>query len=149
MGKFADSLTAWAAETDARMTAVYRMSVDLLGEEMSTTAAGGGKVPFKDGNLYRSVLASTQGMPKISEGPFSGGNVGAVAATLELGQPVWLGYQAAYARRVNYGFVGADKLGRVYNQSGAHFLEYAIEMWPTIVKLASEQAELSVKARKK
>jgi len=149
MGAFADNLTEWAQKTEARILATYRFSVELLGEEMATTRSGGGKVPFQTGNLARSVLASTEAMPKTSEEPSVGSNVSAVAATLSMSQPVYLGYQAAYARRVNYGFVGADKLGRVYNQSGAHFLEYAISMWPTIVRLAAEQTELSVKARKK
>lgn len=149
MGAFADNLTQWAKDTEARTLAVYRLSVELLGEEMSTTPAGGGKVPIQTGNLARSVLASTDGMPKTSDAPSTGSNVGAVTATLRIDQPVWLGYQAKYARRVNSGFVGADKLGRVYNQSGAHFVEYAIEMWPTIVRLAAEHTEAQVKARKK
>lgn len=149
MGAFSDNLTKWAQETEARMTAVYRLSVELLAEEMSTTRAGGGKVPIQTGNLARSVLASTDGMPKTTETIPAGSTVGVVTSMLKLNQPVWLGYQAAYARRVNYGFVGADKLGRVYNQSGAHFLEYSIAMWPTIVKLAAEHTELQVKARKK
>lgn len=149
MGAFADQLTEWAKKTEARTEAVYRRSVELLADEMGTTKPNGGRVPVLTTNLSKSVLASTTAMPKTAPGPFSGSDVGAVVATLKLGQPIWLGYQAVYARRVNYGFVGADKLGRVFNQQGAHFVEYAIEMWPTIVQLAAEDTQARVEARKK
>ncbi|MDL5036846.1 hypothetical protein QRD40_10860 [Comamonas sp. Y6] len=141
MGAFADQLSAWGKQTEARMEAIYRRSVKLLADEMATTKPQGGRVPFESGNLARSLVASTQGMPKTSTAPTAGATVGVVIATLKLEQPVWLGYQAIYARRQNYGFVGADKLGRVFNQQGAHFVEYAIEMWPIIVKLAAEDTQ--------
>lgn len=145
MGAFADQLSAWGKQTEARMEAIYRRSVKLLADEMATTKPQGGRVPFESGNLARSLVASTQGMPKTATGPFSGSNVGVVAATLQLDQPAWIGYQAIYARRMNYGYVGADKLGRVFNQQGNYFLEYAIEKWPQIVAQAAKEME----ARKK
>lgn len=141
MGAFADALSAWAKETEARTEAVYRRSVDLLAEEMTRTKPNGGRVPIRDGNLYKSLVASKTGMPNTSEGPFPGFDIGAVTATLKMGQPVWLGYQAAYARRMNYGFVGADKLGRVYNQAGNYFVEGAIAKWPQIVAQAAKEVE--------
>ena len=49
---------------------------------------------------------------------------------------MWLGYQAIYARRQNYGSVGADKLGRGFNQAGSYFVEGAIEKGPQIVAQA-------------
>lgn len=96
-------------------------------------------VPFQTGNLYKSLLASKDAMPPTSEGPFTGSNVGLVAATLTAKQFVFLGYQARYARRVNSGLVGADSLGRVYNQSGAHFVEGAVKKWPRIVRQAATE----------
>ena len=149
MGAFADQLTEWAKKTEARTEAVYRRSIELLADEMMTTKPQGGRVPELTTNLSKSLLASTQAMPTTAEGPFSGSDVGAVVATLKLSQPIWLGYQAVYARRQNYGFVGADKLGRVFNQQGSYFVEYAIEMWPTIVQLAAEEIQTKVEARKK
>lgn len=145
MGAFADQLSAWGKQTEARMEAIYRRSVKLLADEMATTKPQGGRVPFESGNLARSLVASTQGMPKTATGPFSGSNVGVVAATLQLDQPAWIGYQAIYARRMNYGYVGADKLGRVFNQQGSYFLEYAIEKWPQIVAQAAKEMEAGKK----
>lgn len=141
MGAFADQVSAWAKETEARTQAVYRRSVELLAEEMTRTQANGGRVPRDTGNLYKSLLASTQGMPKTADTKFSGVDVGAVTNTLKLGQSVWLGYQAVYARRMNYGFVGSDKLGRVYNQAGNYFVESAIAEWPNIVEKASKEVQ--------
>ena len=146
---FKQLVSEWAKQSEARLTAVYRRSFELLGEEMATTVPEGGRVPFKTGNLARSVLASKDGLPEATSGPPRGSNVGLVAATLKMDETAWIGYQAVYARRMNYGFVGADSLGRVYNQEGFHFIEYAIAVWPTIVELASEDIQARVEARKK
>ncbi|WP_313237890.1 hypothetical protein [Delftia acidovorans] len=148
MAGFAEMIGKWAAETEARTQAVYRRSVELLAEEMAKTKPQGGRVPFESGNLARSLVASTQGMPKTSTTPTAGATVGVVIATLKLNQPIWLGYQAIYARRQNYGFVGADVLGRVFNQAGSHFLEGAIDAWPQIVAQAAKETQDSVEARK-
>lgn len=142
---FAKQIGAWASETQERLTAVHRRYVVLLGEEMSTTKPQGGRVPFDTGNLARSLLASTQAMPKTAEGPFDGGDVGLVAATLQPHEPVWIGYQAKYSRRRNYGFVGQDKLGRTYNESGDHFVEGAIAKWPQIVAQAAKETQANAK----
>lgn len=145
---FAAQVGKWASQTEARLTAVRRRSIELLGDEMARTKANGGRVPFQTGNLYRSLVASTSGMPKISTGPFSGGSIGAVTATLNNNQPVWLGYQAAYARRREFGFIGADSLGRVYNDSGDYFVTGAIANWENIVRQAEKEMQTSVESRK-
>jgi hypothetical protein len=141
MGAFADQLSSWAKETEKRTEAVYRRSVELLAEEMTRTKANGGRVPVDTGNLYKSLLASKQAMPRTAEGPFPGFDIGAITASLKMSEPVWLGYQASYARRINSGFVGADKLGRVYNQHGNYFVEGAIAAWPQIIAQAAKEVE--------
>lgn len=133
---FSASVGAWASKSKKRITSVYRLSITYLGEELVRTKPQGGKVPFLTGNLARSLLASTSEMPKTSDTASSGSNVGLVAATIEPNQAVYIGYQAIYARRQNYGFVGADVLGRVYNQPGSYFVEGAIAKWPEIVDRA-------------
>jgi len=149
MAGFADSVGAWAAETEARLTAVWRGSIDMLAEEMALPRGAGGRLPHLTGNLMNSLLASTAGMP-AQGGPdakYAGSNVGTVTATLGLEQTVWLGFQANYARRQNYGFVGQDALGRTYNQEGSHFVEYAVQMWPVIVGLVAEDVKSRVTSR--
>lgn len=143
---FAASVSDWARQSEARLTAVRRRSIELLAEEMTRTKPNGGRVPFDTGFLYRSLVASISGMPTI--GKSSGGDIGAVTATLNNNQNVWLGYQAVYARRMNYGFVGADSLGRVYNQAGNYFVEGAIANWENIVRQAANEIQTSVESRK-
>ena len=138
MGQFAAIIDQWTKETEQRMTAVWRQSIDDLADHMNTTRDNGGRLPKLTGNLMRSLLASTSAMPATGEpdAKYSGQDVGLVTAGLRLDQTVWLGYQAIYARRLNYGFVGEDSLGRNYNQAGAHFVEGAIAEWPNIVRMA-------------
>lgn len=141
MARFSAAVGAWASATEKRLSAVHKKAVEKLAMEMTRTRAEGGNVPVDTGNLYRSLLASTTSMPKTAEGPFAGSNVPSVIATLRMNDTVWLGFQAKYARRVNFGFVGADALGRVYNQQGAHFVERAIAMWPQIIRKAVEEVK--------
>jgi len=144
---FAASVGQWASQSEARVQAVYRRSVEMLSEEMTRTRGNGGRMPFLTGNLARSLLASTESMPKTSEVLSAGSNVGTVTATLRLDQVIFLGFQAVYARRTNNGFVGADSLGRVYNQAGAYFVEGAIAEWPAIVAKAASELQSSVEPR--
>lgn len=133
---FSEAIGSWANQSKERITAVHRRSVELLGEDMANTIPNGGRVPFLDGNLARSLRASTAAMPKTVTGAPTGLTVGVVTARLQPEQTVWLGYQAGYARRQNYGFVGQDSLGRTYNQTGHYFVEGAIAKWPAIVAQA-------------
>jgi len=141
MASFAEAVGSWASATERRLSAVHKKAIEKLAMEMTRTRAEGGNVPVDTGNLYRSLLASTTAMPKTAEAPFAGSNAPSVIATLRLNDTLWLGFQAKYARRINFGFVGADALGRVYNQQGAHFVERAIAMWPQIVREAVEEVK--------
>lgn len=139
------SIGEWAKQTQDRIEAVHKRSVELLADEMIRTKPNGGRVPVDTGNLARSLLASQQSMPKTSDTVPSGMDVGAFAATMDVSKPTWLGYQARYARRINSGFVGADSLGRVFNQSGAHFVEGAIAQWPQLVAAAVADVKANAK----
>jgi hypothetical protein len=127
----------WADEQQDNILAVFQRAVVLLGRELIRTKADGGNLPKVSGNLMRSLLAQIGGIIEISDAKdFAATDVGIIAATAILGDEIVFGYQAAYARRMNYGFVGDDKLGREYNQSGNHFVERAINLWPSIVDQA-------------
>lgn len=130
----------WATECKELMEKVYKISAQKMGDRLTQTVFNGGRVPHKTGNLYRSLLASTSAMPKTSKGPFPGQDIGIVIAQLDVTKPLYFGYQAEYARRMNFGFKGEDSLGRVYNFSGFGFVEDAINMWPTFVAEAIKEA---------
>lgn len=137
--------SVWAEKQQENLLRVFHRALVLLGRELARTRDDGGAVPKVTGNLYRSLLAQIGSPVMLAQGQpnFAGADVGAIAVQAMLGETVFFGYQAAYARRVNSGFVGTDRLGRQYNQSGANFVERAINMWPQIV----DQAVSEVKAR--
>lgn len=133
--------SAWAGGTVAGLTALLRNSVQALATEAAKTIPNGGRVPVKTGNLGRSVVVSNTepkqdaaGVVHASEG-FSAG-----LADIKPGDTIYIGWQAAYSRRMNYGFVGADSLGRVYNQAGFGFAEATAAKWPAI--LAEQAAKM-------
>lgn len=128
----------WAGVSSDGLTALLRNSVQALAREASTTIPNGGRVPVKTGNLARSVVVDTK-EPQIIEG-LAKGNYSLGIAGIKPGDTIYIGWQAAYARRMNYGFVGADSLGRVYNQTGYGFAEATAAKWPTIVQ--AEAAKL-------
>lgn len=127
----------WAGNlSTVGLTALLRNSVQELAKVAGTTIPNGGRVPVKTGNLARSVVVDNK-PPQIIEGLATGDYSLGVAA-IKPGDTVFVGWQAAYSRRMNYGFVGTDSLGRVYNQSGFAFAEATAAKWPAIVQ---EQAQ--------
>ncbi len=138
---FATHVDQWTKDSERRLLAVFQRSVELLAEELGKAQGNGGRTPKLTGNLIRSILAQIGSMPSQG-GPgaqFAGSDVGLVVAQAILGDSISIGFQANYARRLNYGFVGADSLGRNYNQSGAGFVEGAAAKWPQIVAQAAAE----------
>lgn len=95
------------------------------------------------GNMVRSLQGQLNTIVQTAENA-PAGDPGAAIAMAQLGDFISLGFQAGYARRVNFGFVGEDKLGRNYNQAGAHFIERAAGMWPSCVTRAAAEIESMV-----
>ena len=131
----------WAAGSDTLLTALLRNSVQGLAKAAATTIPNGGRVPVKTGNLARSVVVDDK-PPKVIEG-LATGDYSLGIANIRPGEPIYIGWQARYARRQNYGFVGTDSLGRTYNQSGYGFAEAAAAKWPQIVR--AEAAKLGAR----
>jgi len=121
----------WAGTSTTGLTALLRNSVQALATEASTTIPNGGRVPVKTGNLGRSVVVDNK-PPRIIDG-LAKGDFSLGIATIKPGDTIYIGWQAKYARRQNYGFVGKDSLGRNYNQSGFGFAEATAAKWPAIV----------------
>jgi len=130
---FKDDVLKWCGLVESTVDESHKLAIVYLGEEMAKTKPQGGNVPFLTGNLARSLMAT-----KSEHG--AGNSVGVVAATLKPNESVWIGYTASYARRRNYGLVGKDSLGRMYNETGDYFLEKAIAKWDEIVRRAIDDA---------
>jgi hypothetical protein len=142
---FAAQVSEWCQQVEGAAEAVFQTAAQTVANEVRTAVAEGGRMPVKTGNLRRSLMASTSAMPTIKEGKemFSDSGLELVIASAELGSTVYLGFQAAYAARMNYGFVGTDSLGRTYNQTGYGFVDAVAQRWPQIVT----QAEATVRGR--
>ena len=142
---FSAQVSAWASAELERAEAVFQTAAQTVANEVRTPVAEGGRMPVKTGNLRRSLMASTSSMPTIIEGKqeFTDNPVELVIAGAELGGTIYLGFQAAYAARMNYGFVGQDSLGRSYNQAGFGFVDAVAQRWPQIVA----ESETTVQGR--
>lgn len=125
--------SAWAGNGSALLTALLRNSVQALAVEASKTVNEGGRVPVKTGNLSRSVVVDNK-PPQIIDVLATKQDFSLGIANIKPGDTIYIGWQAAYAHRQNYGFVGEDSLGRTYNQSGFGFAEAAAAKWPAIVQ---------------
>lgn len=127
-----DDLDDWVKGCEEAMLAVVRSSLQDVCEIAQTPKAQGGRMPVDTGTLRNSFMSSLNGSSALT-GPAS--YVGVIAG-MQLGDIAtfgWGGLASDYALRQNYGFIGADSLGRNYNQAGNLFLENALEQFPRLV----------------
>jgi hypothetical protein len=71
--------------------------------------------------------------------------IGVVVAQIKAGDVFYYTNNAAYARRMEHGFVGYDSLGRYYNQKGDHNVIGAVAQWTLIVNEAAVKLGLATK----
>lgn len=142
---FAAQVSEWAKAETEREEAVFRTAAQEVANDVRTPVAEGGRMPLKTGNLRRSLMASTADMPTIKEGKteFQDSGIELVIAGAQLGETIFLGFQASYAARREFGFVGTDSLGRMYNETGMGFVSATAQRWPQIV----QEAEQKVRSR--
>ncbi len=134
---FSAQVDAWARKSEKTLERVFKTAAQKVADRVLLPVERGGNMPVDTGNLRRSLLASTAIMPGVQRGvvefPDNGGQISLVIAGANITDTIYLGFQAAYARRVNYGFTGTDSLGRQYNQSGRGFVGAAAQQWQQIV----------------
>lgn len=135
--RFTADLAKWAHDVEVSMDALARQSIQSLVENVKYDT------PFDTGNLLG------QWQPSINSEPPSGllppgaseSAISLAIAQLKAGDIYYQSNNAAYALRIEYGFVGKDSLGRNYNQPGRFFVQGAIARWPQIVTFVA--ADLS------
>lgn len=130
-GVFKLSLAKWAAQVQVDLRALARASCqELANRVVEATPVG------VTGNLRSSWQPSIGGTAAFSG---KAQVIAAVVGDLEIGDVFMMRNNAAYAMRIEYGFVGADSLGRVYNQQGRYFVTQNVAAWPSIVADMAEQ----------
>lgn len=93
--------------------------------------------PYLTGNLRGSWYAGLNGQPDARQGPAdAGGGVVArmnlVVGGLTLGDIYYAANGAAYGLRIEYGFEGADSLGRIFHQAPNPFVRGTLDRAPEI-----------------
>lgn len=124
------------------MRAVLQASVQEVIEEALKPEEEGGRIPVDTGFLRNSLVSELNGTTSwpVTHPPKSGGYEGGspsyalTVAEMEPGDIARFAFTAAYAARMEYGFVGEDSKGRTFNQQGRHFAESAAAQWPAIVE---------------
>lgn len=105
------------------------------------------------GFLRSSVMASTSFIPLFGdEEPQEGkryaspdwASLEATIMSAKITEPLFIGLSAVYARRLEYGFVGPDALGRVYNQPGYGFIARAMQRRKAFLEEAAKAARKAI-----
>lgn len=102
---------SFTAQVEAFVTKAKRMQAEVaheaaigLAETATQSKDQGGNLPVVKGNLQRSFAASTVGPVSVLWGQkeFRGtlDGVMSVIRNAKIGQTIWMGFQAAYARKV-------------------------------------------------
>lgn len=149
MGSFSATVKNFTIEAEENASLIFRTAADSLYKEVikpkgsqNRDAIGpaldeGGNLPHDTGNLGRSLAVSTTEFPEVDAGLASysdqSGSDSFVISNVEPGDTLYMGFQAVYAPRMNYGFVGTDSKGRKYNQTGHYFVENAAAKWQLFV----------------
>ena len=144
---FSAQVSAWAAQTQERLTAVFRISAQDVIADMQTPVGDGGNMPVDTGFLQSSLQVGTGGpieATMINPNPKGKFTTNDAAATLaiagaEIGDTIYATYGAVYAKSVNYGRNGAN---------GRLFVETAAQKWPDIVAAAAVKAQAYVEGGK-
>ena len=135
------TLDQWTKKTEKRIDAVLKDATQSVIAVAQTSRDHGGRMPVITNKLRGSLQSSIAGGAS-GEGEKS--HI-LVAPLMKGGDLTTFTWTAEYARRVNNGFVGDDKLGRTYNQVGAQFVEGAVDQWPAIVRASIAKAKARVR----
>jgi len=132
---FTTAIDNWVADTEARMTAVFKEST----QRVFSLADNG--VPVDTGFARASPQASTEAMPSIvsdnkgEEGkayPADFGQISAVIANAKLGQTIYVGWTASYVLPLEYGHS---------KQAPSGFVRIAAAQWGQVVSQVTEEAK--------
>ena len=134
MSTFSAQVRNWNDKAKRNFSFVHRSAVQKLYQGVVEDT------PILTGNARRSWALSTTAMPQITGGEFSAPpDIGLSISGLPAGAPVYIGAQAVYVPRLNYGFTGTDSLGRQYDQAGLLFVERNAERWQEYVDQAARE----------
>lgn len=129
---FKASLRDWASRFPQKMNALARQTCQQVSENVISST------PVDTGFL-RSSWQPSIGRPEVASGAAGKqeqalASVGLVIAGMKAGSVYYLLNNAVYAKRIEFGFVGEDSLGRKYNQQGRFMVTDNVKRWPSVVQ---------------
>jgi hypothetical protein len=127
---FSTQIDAFISKAGVRMNAVFDATVqDIVARLKEVT-------PVRTGYLRSNWIAVSDGsqLPVRDDD-----SVGFSVTDVHMARTVIILNPVVYARRINYGFVGKDKLGRTYHQAGRHMVEQVISEIPQIAANACQR----------
>ena len=143
---FLKAVNKWTKETEKRsLDAFQEGSKDFYDLLVSVT-------PRDTGHLRGSLVATVNGADvaafptNVDIGEGSGRAESYVNIdNAKLGDRITYSYRATYWKRVNYGFVGLDRLGRYFSQSGQFFVERAGSQYRSVMRRAATALKMKMK----
>lgn len=143
---FLASVNKWTKETEERSTDAFREGSKDFYDELEANT------PRLTGNLRGSLVATVNGATERS-GPtnldYAEGSGRAESYVnidnAKLGDRISYRYRALYWRRLNFGFTGADALGRVYNQAGRFWIQQVGARYRSIMRRAATRLRMKMK----
>jgi hypothetical protein len=128
---FAIDVSAWVRQATDRMDAAFRaIAFDAVTEVQLRTPVDTGYLRSN----WTAILAGEQ-EPKAGATPPASDAI----ARAKAGQVITILNPVIYARRIEFGFVGEDSLGRSYHQMGRHMVQQTIAELPQIAERAVER----------
>ena len=118
----------WVDKAKSNLQAVFAGTVlDIVARLQELT-------PVRTGYLRANwtVVATDDATPITSQ--TAGADLSFAITDLKIGVRAVITNPVKYAARINFGYVGPDKLGRHYHQEGRHMVEQTISEIPQIVK---------------
>jgi predicted Fe-S protein YdhL (DUF1289 family) len=146
--RFANDVDAWVQMTEKRMNAVFRLSTQKVISFMQQN------VPYRDGFLRASLVVLVNQDPPLPNrnqedglGPYTDAYMQLQIANAVAGDRITAAYTMEYARRLEFGFVGTDSLGRHYNQPPRAWTRLAAQQWKKFTEEATNEAKARVAAK--
>lgn len=127
---FTATLDRWQREIPERMQLLVQGAAQTLANEISVGGRHSPGTPVDTGFARSNWQAGVNRLPPA--GTVAGQVAGAIQ-TMQLGDTLILANHAPYIARLEFGFQGADRLGRTFHQAGRGFIRLALAAWQAIV----------------
>lgn len=133
MADFSEDVSRWAIAMGARAD----LFVQVLAQEVVNRVKE--LTPVRTGFLRANWTVIRKGDAEPVPGRATAADANKTLSSVKAGDIVTVINPTVYARRIEYGFVGADSAGRTYHQAGRHMMTQTIAELPSIARRVTAQ----------